>query len=377
MKIAMVCPFFLPVVGGMEKHVFNLSKALIARGHEVTVLTSNIDHDGGKLPEKEDEIEGIRIVRHRTIARLGRFVSLWPSFAGELKNFDLIHVHNPRHPHAVLAAVSAKRKPLILTPHYPEYAAARGKRMQFLADLFDMLLMRKLLKKFGAIIALHEGERELLIRRGTEEEKIFVIPNGLEEEFFSAKTNGKKELKKRFKKIVLFVGRLHSSKGLDKLLQAFSGIAGKENGAGLIFVGPDGGYRNELERMAKEKRIEKSVVFAGEIKKKELIKYYDSCDVFVLPSKAEGFGIVLLEAMARGKPCIAMEAGGTKYVVDDGKTGFLVRSTEDMEKRLHYLLSNEREAERMGKNGGKKAQEYRWKTLVRNVEKAYGKAMKG
>ena len=377
MRIAMVCPFFLPVVGGMEKHVYNLSKALIAKGHEVTVLTSDIDHEGRRIKGREDEIEGIGIIRHRTIARMGRFVSLWPSFAKELKNFDLTHVHNPRHPHAVLATIFAKRKPLVLTPHYPEYAAARGRGMQFLADLFDALLIGNLLKKFGAIIALHEGERELLIKRGVKDENIFVIPNGLEDEFFSAKTDGKKELKKGFKKIVLFVGRLHSSKGLDNLLQAFSGIAETEKDAGLVFVGPDGGYGKELERMAKEKGIEKSVVFAGGVKKKELMKYYDSCDVFVLPSRAEGFGIVLLEAMARGKPCIAMEAGGTKYVVDDGKTGFLVRSTEDMEKRLHRLLSNERMAEKMGKNGREKAQGYRWKALVKDVEKAYGKAMKG
>lgn len=120
MRILHVSPFFLPVEGGLERHVYHVSLELLNRGHEVVVFTSNIDRKGRKLPLHET-LDGIEVRRFPVWLRIGEFGTFWPTFMKHVKDFDVVHLHNYRHPHALLGALVAKyrRIPNILTTHAP------------------------------------------------------------------------------------------------------------------------------------------------------------------------------------------------------------------------------------------------------------------
>ncbi|MFH0971159.1 MAG: glycosyltransferase family 4 protein [Candidatus Micrarchaeota archaeon] len=372
MKIAMVCPFFLPVVGGMEKHVYNLSRELVRKGHGVTVFTSKIGHDGKTLKKTEETIDGIRVRRYPPYFRIGRFASFWPQFTSELGNFDIIHAHNLRHPHAEISLWKGKlsRIPVVLTPHSPYHEGTHSMLQEGAIRLYDEVIGRFSLRNFDAIFALHKDEQNWLERRGVNREKIFIIPNGIEAVFF------KHEMRSPRRSGILFVGRLNKVKGLDLLLRAFKRVIGRRK-CRLSLIGPDGGYEGELKRLAKDLGIERNVYFQGEVSESKLISFLDSAEVFVLPSKYEPFGISLVEAMARQGACIATNAGGPKWIIRHGKNGLLVNYDEvEMANAILKLLNDKKLAKTIGKKAAESARRYSWKQLASDAEAVYGKLVR-
>jgi asparagine synthase (glutamine-hydrolysing) len=115
----------------------------------------------------------------------------------------------------------------------------------------------------------------------------------------------------------------------------------------------EGEDRANLERLAADRGVQDRVRFAGEVPDARLDSYYRSADVFVLPSAAEGFGIVFLEAMSRGRPCVGGAAGGTPEIVAEGRSGFLVSpgNRAELAARLGQLLGDAGLRRRMGEAG--------------------------
>ncbi len=371
MKIAMVCPFFLPVVGGMEKHVYNLSKELINRGHQVTVFTSMKDHDGKDICPDREIIEGIEVRRFRQWFRIGKFARFWPHFAVQLKGFDIIHTHNLRHTHSEMSLIGkVEGTPIVITPHSPLHEGTRGIMLDTGIKIYDILQRYFPLPYYDEFIALHEEEREWLMGKGVEKNKITIIPNGIEKAFLAPIRNGKR------KKFILYVGRINKAKGLDLLLRAVAFMGEKFN-CRLILVGPDGGFANELKMLARNLGIGKRVMFAGEVPQKKLIEYLDEAAVFVLPSKYEPFGISLVEAMARGDACVAINRGGPKYILKNGTDGLLVNYEEgELAHALQTLMNNEKLRRKLGRNARKTAEKYSWRRIADKVEKEYLKLVK-
>lgn len=127
-------------------------------------------------------------------------------------------------------------------------------------------------------------------------------------------------------RFLLTVARLDSReqyKGVDTVIRAMPAILPLFPDIFYIVVG-DGDDRLRLERLATENGVEKNVIFTGNKSSEELIPYYEACEIFVMPSSQEGFGVVFLEAMAFGKPVIGCDNGGTPEIIINGITGFLV-----------------------------------------------------
>jgi glycosyltransferase involved in cell wall biosynthesis len=159
---------------------------------------------------------------------------------------------------------------------------------------------------------------------------------------------------------LLTVARLASTeryKGVDSVLRALPAVRNCHPEVRYFIVG-DGDDRPRLERLSEELGLGHCVTFAGEKVGDELLKYYEACAVYVMPSRAEGFGVAFLEAMACGKPVIGGAHGGTPEAIDDGVTGYLVRhdDTKAISDRLNHLLAEEGLRREFGAAGRRKVE---------------------
>jgi phosphatidylinositol alpha-1,6-mannosyltransferase len=141
-------------------------------------------------------------------------------------------------------------------------------------------------------------------------------------------------------------------KGLDTVIQALPRLLPAFPNLYYVIVG-DGDARPALEKLAIENGVSGRVIFTGACSRESLRRYYEIADIFVMPSRQEGFGIAFLEAMAAGKPVVACACGGAPEVVRDGETGYLVEYGDvfGLAKRLDDLLSNDLLRTRMGETG--------------------------
>jgi len=238
--------------------------------------------------------------------------------------------------------------------------------------------VKKAFDKANKIIAVSEAVKQFMSHIVSQPEKIEVIPNGVDLEQFICASNGKKlreELNLPLNDpIVFFVGRFSVRKGIHILMDAFKHVVKEIPNAKLLIAGK-GFLKEYLKHKAKANKIAENVKFLGCIFGKALAKFYMASDVVVCPSIfAEAFGIVILEAMAAGKPVIATNVGGIPEIVNHEVNGLLVEphDVKELSNAIIRLLSNDKERQRMGKNARKKVEErYDWRKLVFDILRVY------
>lgn len=200
-------------------------------------------------------------------------------------------------------------------------------------------------------------EREQRVCR----EKIFLLPPALEPDVPSTHAENAALGVPPGSRVLLTVARLSASepgKGADTVIQALPQLLPAFPDLFYVIVG-DGDARPGLEKLASENGVGGRVIFAGECARESLRRYYEIADVFVMPSRQEGFGIVFLEAMAAGKPVVASPCGGAQEVVREGEDGYLVEygNVSALAGRLAALLGDECLRRRMGEAGKRKTEE--------------------
>jgi glycosyltransferase involved in cell wall biosynthesis len=282
-------------------------------------------------------------------------------------NYDLLHVNWP-FPLGLLGVVGKwfSRSKLVLTFYGAEFALIKkvplGKFIaKFIVNRADGVI---------AISKFTKGELTKIVKT-----KVLVIPftSGLEAKAAKVKTEGTT-------KTILFVGRLIERKGVVYMIKAMPEILKKVK-ARLEIVGA-GLLRSELEGKAKKLGINKEVVFHGRVSAQKLASLYRSSSVFVLPAitdrwgDTEGLGVVLLEAMSFGKPVVASKVGGIVDIVDDNKTGLLVKQKDSLglAKAITKVLTDEELAVKLAKNGQRLVNSrFSWHNITRDTINFYDK----
>lgn len=345
--------YYPPVVGGVEGHINLLANGLRERGIKVEVLVSNT---WAKLDILH--INGITVFK---VPQLGRFASapLNPSLPYWVRklgsNADIIHFHFPNPTGEVASLIAGLDKKTVVTYHSDIIRQAK------LAKLYAPLLHR-FLKNSAAIIATSPMylQSSQVLRQF--EDKCRIIPFGIDLGKFCPNSDIKRQsdrIRASFQTpIVLFIGRFRYYKGLYILLEAMKGVPGTLL---LIGIGP---MEKELkERVAVDPDLRERVFFLGELPDEEVVHHLQSCDLFVLPSifRSEAFGIVLLEAMACGKPIISTELGtGTSFVNQHGETGLVVPPNDPkaLADAMNYLFAEPELRERLGKGARERVERY-------------------
>ncbi|MBA7507586.1 N-acetyl-alpha-D-glucosaminyl L-malate synthase [subsurface metagenome] len=363
MKIAILVPLFPPKwLGGTEIATYNIAKNLVTRGHEVRVITS-LDES----LSKETIEDGFHI--HRISQQKLRFIgviSLWVKIFWLLKkiNPDIVHAQSIGMGMPAFLAKKLLRKPYVVW--------GRGSEV-YLPWLYKKPVSKLVLKSATAVIALTEdmkGEIQKICNR-----EVSVIPNGIDLDRFqdlNPRTIREGLKVNSDERLILFVGGLKPTKGLEYLIQAMSSISQSEMKMKLLLVG-QGEERDRLEQLAKNLGLSSYVKFVGEVPYKEVPEYMAASDVFVLPSLSEGFPNVILEAMASGMPIVATRVGGLAEIIKDGDNGFLVEpgNPQQLAEKVLLILKDKELRERISRNNKEAAKEYSWEGIVDRLEKVY------
>jgi len=221
-----------------------------------------------------------------------------------------------------------------------------------------------------------------LLERGIPEEKLEVIPNGVNAEEFNVSEKEIESVRKKYgleEIVVMFAGTVTPRKGVLQLIRAAEILKyGKD--ALFLIVGNlnlDREYVQKVMEYAKSRGV--NVKFTGFVPYDDLKALYSACDIFVLPSFEEGQGVVLLEAMASGKPLIGSKVGGIPMQIRDGWNGFLCEpgNEKQLAEKIRYLIEHQEERERMGKNSRKLAEEeFDWRKIAEKYLEVYDEVAK-
>ena len=308
MKIAQVCPRFYPEIGGVETHVYEISRRL-AKEFEVEVLTTD---PSGKLPKIED-VEDVAVRRFKSFAPRDAYyfsLDLYRYLKKRSTEYDLIHAHNYHAFPSLFAALSKKDSKFVFTPHYHAHGHS------FFRNLLHKpykLIGKRIFERADAVLCVSNYEKRLVLENfGVDETKIHVIPNGINPEEFE-EVDKIKERKSRDVKKILFVGRIEKYKGLDYVVKALKHLP--ENFV-LEIVGK-GSYKPKIVKLSEEIGIIDRIRFYQDLSREELIERYAKADVLVLLSKYEAYGLVVAEALACKTPCIVANTSALSEWIDN------------------------------------------------------------
>lgn len=369
MNICMFTSEFPPDLGGRGTYVYNLSKGLIERGHNVTIVARGV----WKRTYRE-EIDGISVYRVR-------FIPFYPSpfylhgfFLNKLfkkleSKFDLVHVHG------TLMPVVHTSLPVIFTSHGTrkkdiDNMPVKSFHFFVVVKLLSKQLFnieKKIIENADTITAVSQSCAKEIKKYHKITKEICVVNNGVDTNFFIPAKNKKKE------DYILYTGRLETRKGLIDFIESAKYVCREHADIKFILAGK-GTIKNYLERRINDLGLKKNFYFAGFVDRSRLREYYQNAAIYVLPSYYEGLPTSLLEAMSCGIPSIATDVEGSSELITDGETGFLVPSRDPnaLAEVITRLLGDEELRRRIGANARKHiVNNYDWEIITDAIEKVY------
>jgi len=382
MKIAQITLRYPPATGGVENHVKNITTGLIKKGHEVKVFTSDLAQHHPPIKLRDDLLKNDPsfVFRHRTYTP--PFFA-YPILQGLKKSllqesFDLFHAHGFWYFPADLAAKISKisKTPLVFNPYYYENKIRNKWRWR----IYKKLIGQKVFQQSRKIIIISPWEEKLIKKANLAKNKFYLIPPGVYlEEFKEKRGNYFRKLGLNNKIIILFVGRICQSKGLDLLIKAAPHVLKKIPNAVFVCVGEDFGEKENFIALTKKLGITKNFIWPGKVSRNDLLSCYQHAHLFVLPSRYEAFGIVLIEAQAAGLPIVATRDTAIPDVVPENQAGLLFEKEnfKDLSKKIVQLLLNKNLQNKFRATGIKLvAEKYQWKDIIDKLERVYLEVIK-
>ena len=387
MKILQISNSFKPAweTGGTTRVVYEISCALFNKGHSVTIYTT--DRGQKRVEIKKNRpvpVDNLIVYYFRNISnfmsmKMNIVTPYYLFFVArkQIKNFDIIHIHEHRTFLAVIVSYFAKKNnvPYIVQAHgsvMPFFQKTRFKR------IFDKLWGNKILKNASKFIALTETESEQYKKMDIIERKIEIIPNGINLSFLNhlpqkGKFRHKYSINEN-EKIVLYLGRIHKRKGLDILLNAFLNISNELNHVKLVIVGPDDGFLNTIKKQAKDLIKDGKILITGPLYDEEKWEAYTDADLLVYPAIHEIFGLVPFESILCDTPIVVTKNDGCGELVEKLNCGYLVEygDTQGLTEAINYILKNLDKQSKLVEAGKNYIlNNLEWEKIANEVEKVY------
>ncbi|GAA1644652.1 glycosyltransferase family 4 protein [Nonomuraea maheshkhaliensis] len=361
MRVGIVCPYSWDMPGGVKQHIDDLAQALIAQGHEVSVIAPAADDDelpsyvtgaGRAIPVPYNGSVARMSFGFLSAARVRRWVR-----TGE---FDVLHIHEPLIPSLGVLACWAAKGPIVATFH----ASFTRSRAIAVAEP----LLRSALEKLSGRIAVSDAARKSLVEQFGGD--TVLIPNGVTVSRYTeaepldgwgpdGTTLG-------------FLGRMDEErKGLPILLDAFNTLAEERPEVKLLIAGP-GDAKDVYDRVRKP--FHDRVTVLGMVSEADKIRAYHSVDVFCAPNtRGESFGIVLAEAMASGATVLASDIPAFRRVLGEGQAGALFTNGDpaSLAREAAALLGAPERRAKLAAEALVAVRKYDWSTVARDVVRVY------
>ncbi len=401
------------IVGGLGTYAAEITRKFVLLDHDVTVFTMN--DDTGSLPTRElwrgieihrplhiDVSDSLPDVVAEDVRKWGRGIHLFSKLlvynyltASKMVNelvrsegflFDITIAHDWL---SAMGGIAIKRE-LGMPFAFHVHSTEKGRTMGNGSEVVSNIEMRAA-QTADIVVTVSNAMRDELVGLGFPAEKIRVVYNGVDPQKYNPSEVSKEKIQeiragyglKEDDSMVLFLGRLVSVKGVDRLIASIPHVLQKIPNAKLVVVGL-GDMQEYLSRLAQNLRVQENVKFCFEfIPEEDRIAHYAACDVAVFPSTYEPFGIVAIEAMSMEKPVVVGASGvsGMREIViptGQDQCGFHVNPNDpiDISWGIINSLQDAEKKRQMGLNGRKRVlKEFTWDEIGKKTIQVYSELL--
>ncbi len=372
LRICLVSAAYRPYPSGVSEHVHHLAEALRDSGQDVSVLTTSFPG----LEEYQPSFPVTRFGRAVLIPVNRSFttVPVGLRLPGQVKRylseggFDVVHCHGVFPPETAYWAVHYSTAPVVVTFH-----TYRSRNPALAAACFR-LLFRGLNRRISARIAVSRAGRSWASKWLPGD--YHIIANGVDTSRFSPTATPDPVFDGQGP-TVLYVGRLDERKGLPTLVEAFPAVVAELPGARLVVAGA-GPLEDRVRRRCAALGIDKAVTLPGRVAAERLPGFYSGCSVYCSPALGgEAMGIVLIEAMAAGRPVVCSNIAGYDEVVTDGQNGILFPPGDSaaLAAALLRVLRSDELSRGLAARALVHAADFAWPRIARQIEQVYHEVM--
>ena len=356
-----VISYYPPHLGGSEKGTELRAKRFADRGYRVSVYTSDIGYSRKAVLNAKVRVHYLKSIEfaHTPIM----FTLFFRLLA--LPRHALIHLHVAQAFSPEIVYLISKLKGIPYIAHIHLDVDASGP-LGFLLEPYKKFFLKRVLKSAAKIICQTEAQKRVIASKyALPSESIVVIPNGVAEEYFVDTRTGQNPVPH-----LLFVGRLAAQKNLPLLIEAISHM---QTNVILDIVG-EGELRKTIETLIQKYNLQ-NVHLHGQKTGRELLEFYKSADIFVLPSLKEGISNAMLEALAAGLPIVATDLPEMREIL--GECGVLIQdpNATNYAKTLDALLSDMHTIQNLRMLSVQKARSYIWERVLDGTEDVYKEAL--
>lgn len=312
-------------------------------------------------------------------ARFGICPTLFFKKKYALKSFDLIHQHGVWLPLSIFTSAASKKVKTVISPHgllEPDRLAMSAWKKKISRKLYE----DRNLNNCSCLVACSEQEARGFRKFGLMQ-PIVIIPNGISDDWFNKPSNTKNNVKAKYQipsssKVLLFLSRLHPLKGLELVISNINKIKDQFRSSNWVFViaGKDEiNYKSKLEKLIANYNLNDIIKIIPPQYGEDKFDLFNSASFFILPSKNENFGIVIIEALARGIPVITTKNTPWKEL-SETKSGFWIERTDNVfeEYLLKIINLDDKILNLMGENGKKLVMEkYLWSQIAKQNMEMY------
>jgi len=373
------CVRYPPAPGGAETVVKAYSEGLLAKGHKVEVITTDLYTETPFVKKKmPTEVSGVPVSRHSAFSISGEaHYVLAPGMVTSFlkKKADIIHTHSYGYfqNHAAWIKERIQSTPWVITPHFhPSWSMWGGAKRRTLRDFYDSKIGKSTMESADLITCVSNHEKEMLVKEiGLSEDNIKIIYNGIDWSEWE-KVPDKRPFRDSYPEIserfVIFAGRLATNKGIPDLIEAMS-IS--ESEVDLVVMGADMGLGKDLDKLATSMGVRMHRL--GHVDDEIYRSALSAAEILVLPSEYEAFGIVLLEAAAAQTPVVATRVGGIPEAMSEGKNGLIVdyNDPKTLSAAIFSILEDDSLNREMGNFGREFSKGFSWSSIINQLESKY------
>ncbi len=379
MKIGFLLSSFYPATGGREVITFNQAKELVKQGHEVHIFTTL-----KKGWKKEEKVEGLHIHRTRTYFQYKYYLEFNPGWIKNVLKYklDILHVQSFGFIMADIAVLLKKlftKARILNTPHGPFMALDKYPWWQAILKKLYTWFEYPINRLYDAVIQVNPEQWKWMVKKGVKKENIHFIPNSIPKEVFSkVDVKGFKQKYGLENKLVIsYLGRVQKYKGLDQVIQVLRDLLMENRNVRFLVMGKDAGDMKRLKKLSEDLALSENVVFAS-VDDEERLAGLEASEIFVLPSEWEAFGIVIIEAMARHNAVVSTKTEGGRFLIEDGKNGFLYdyKDVKTLKELMLKLVKDDKLRKQMIDTNYVYSKQFSTEKIAKQLEALYEKVLK-